>query len=52
MLALGLAATLSIHAGRVEASASYWRCGQDRVTVISNSSAARCENLLRATHRY
>ena len=52
LLALGLTATLSIHAGRVEAAASYWRCGQDRVTVISNSSAARCENLLRATLRY
>jgi hypothetical protein len=52
VLALGLAATLSMHAGRVEAAASYWRCGLDRVTVISNSSAARCETLLRATLRY
>jgi hypothetical protein len=52
LLALGLAATLSMHAGRVAAAASYWRCGLDRVTVISNSSAARCETLLRATLRY
>lgn len=52
LLALGLAATFSMHAGRAEAAASYWRCGQDRVTVISNSSAARCEYLLRATLRY
>jgi hypothetical protein len=52
LLALGLAATFSIHAGRAEAAASYWRCGLDRVTVVSNSSAARCEALLRATLRY
>lgn len=52
LLALGLTATFSMHAGRVEAAATYWRCGQDRVTVISNSSAVRCETLLRATLRY
>lgn len=52
LLALGLAVTFSICAGRAEAAASYWRCGLDRVTVISNSSAARCESLLRATLRY
>jgi hypothetical protein len=52
LLALGLAATLPIHASRAEAAAPYWRCQLDRVTVVSNSSAARCENLLRATVRY
>jgi hypothetical protein len=52
LLALGLAATFSIHADRAEAAAPYWRCEVDRVTVVSNSSAARCEALLRATLRY
>lgn len=52
LLALGLAATFALHAGRAEASAPYWRCSVDRVTVISNDSAARCEALLRATLRY
>jgi hypothetical protein len=52
LLALGLAATFSIQADRAEAAAPYWRCEQDRVTVVSNSSAARCESLLRATLRY
>jgi hypothetical protein len=52
LLALGLAATFSIHVDRAEAAAPYWRCEQDRVTVVSNSSAARCESLLRATLRY
>jgi hypothetical protein len=51
LLALGLATTFSMHAGRAEAAAPYWRCGQDRVTVISNSSAASCETLLPATLR-
>jgi hypothetical protein len=52
LLALGLAATFALHAGGAEAAASYWRCGAARVTVISNNSAARCEELLRATLRY
>jgi len=52
LLALALAVTFSIHAGRAEAGAPYWRCEVDRVTVVSNSSAARCESLLRATLRY
>jgi hypothetical protein len=47
-----MAATLSIHTGRAAAAAPYWRCEVDRVMVISNSSAARCESLLRATLRY
>lgn len=51
LLALALAAVLSIQAGRAEA-ATYWRCELDRVTVVSNSSAARCEYLLRAALRY
>lgn len=51
LLALGLAA-FSIRADRAEAAAPYWRCELDRVTVVSNSSAARCESLLRATLRY
>src|SRR4030095_7338886 len=52
VLALGLAAAFLIQAGRAEAAGSYWRCELDRVVVISNSSAARCEFLLRATVRY
>ena len=52
LLALGWAATFLIHASRAEAAAPYWRCELDRVTVISNSSATRCELLLRATLRY
>jgi hypothetical protein len=51
LLAWGLATLLS-HPGRAEAAGPYWRCERDRVTVISNSSAARCEFLLRATVRY
>jgi hypothetical protein len=42
----------SIQASRAEAAASYWQCALDRVTVISNSSATRCEILLRAALRY
>jgi len=52
LLALALAATVSIHADRAAAAAPYWRCEVERVTVVSNSSAARCESLLRATLRY
>jgi hypothetical protein len=52
LLGLGLAATFLIHAGRAEAAGSYWKCELDRVTVISNGSAERCELLLRATLRY
>lgn len=52
LLASGLAATLLIHAGRAEAAGSYWRCELDRVSVIANGSAARCELLLHATLRY
>jgi hypothetical protein len=52
LLASGLAATFLMHASRAEAAGSYWRCGLDRVTVISNSSATRCELLLQATLRY
>jgi hypothetical protein len=51
-LALVLAATFSMHTDRAEAAAPYWRCEVDRVTVVSNNSAARCESLLRATLRY
>jgi hypothetical protein len=35
-----------------EAATSYWRCSLDRLTVITNGSAARCERLLRTTARY
>jgi hypothetical protein len=52
LLALGLAATISMYASRAAAAPSYWRCELDRVVVMSNSSAARCETLLRATLRY
>ena len=52
LAALSLTVSGLIVAGRAEAAASYWRCGLDRVTVVSNGSAARCEILLRATIRY
>ncbi len=52
LLGLGLAATFLMHASHAEAAGSYWKCELHRVTVISNSSAARCELLLRATLRY
>ncbi|HEY7641122.1 MAG TPA: hypothetical protein VH814_15450 [Steroidobacteraceae bacterium] len=52
LLALGVAATLLINAGRAEAAGPYWRCEMDRVTVIANGSANRCGVLLRATVRY
>lgn len=52
LLALGLAATSLFATSRTEAAAQYWRCELDRISVISNSSATRCELLLRATLRY
>lgn len=51
LLGLGLSVLL-LHASSAAATGSYWQCEQDRVMVISNSSAARCELLLRATLRY
>jgi hypothetical protein len=51
-LALAVAAISLIATGRVEAAAQYWRCELGRVSVVSNSSATRCELLLRATLRY
>ncbi|HKE87354.1 MAG TPA: hypothetical protein VKB50_26540 [Vicinamibacterales bacterium] len=41
-----LAACLLLGA-QANAAAQYWRCGNGRVTVISNSSAERCERLAR-----
>ena len=52
LLALGLAVTPLIATTRAEAAAQYWRCDLGRVAVVSNSSATRCELLLRATLRY
>jgi hypothetical protein len=52
LLAWGFAVTTLIATTRAEAAAQYWRCELDRVAVISNSSATRCELLLRATLRY
>lgn len=52
LLASWLAATLLIHTGCAEAAGTYWRCELDRVTVIANGSAVRCELLLHATLRY
>jgi hypothetical protein len=39
-------------AGSAEAATPYWRCSLDRLTVITNGSAARCERLIRTTVRY
>ena len=39
-------------AGSVEAATPYWRSSHDRLTVITNGSAARCERLVRTTLRY
>jgi hypothetical protein len=52
LFALSLTISTLIIAGRAQAAAAYWRCGLDRVTVISNGSAVRCEILLRETIRY
>jgi hypothetical protein len=35
-----------------EAATPYWQCSLDRLTVITNGSAARCERLIRTTVRY
>jgi hypothetical protein len=35
-----------------EAASPYWKCSLDRLTVITNGSAARCERLIRTTARY
>ena len=39
-------------ASSAEAATAYWRCSLDRLTVITNGSAARCERLIRTTARY
>lgn len=39
-------------ANHVEAATPYWRCSLDRLTVITNGSAARCERLIHTTVRY
>jgi hypothetical protein len=52
LLAFALAVTSLIATGRAEAADQYWRCELGRVSVVSNSSATRCELLLRATLRY
>jgi hypothetical protein len=52
LLALGLAATSMLATTRAEAAEKYWRCELGRVAVVANSSATRCELLLRATLRY
>jgi len=51
-VAFGLTAISLMAAPRVDAAAQYWRCELGRVAVVSNSSATRCELLLRATVRY
>jgi hypothetical protein len=48
---LAIAACLITPRG-VVAATPYWRCSLDRLTVITNGSAARCERLLRTTLRY
>lgn len=35
-----------------QAATPYWKCSLDRLTVITNGSAARCERLIRTTARY
>lgn len=37
---------------QAEAATQYWKCNLDRLTVITNGSAARCERLIRTTARY
>lgn len=49
-LSLVLLGSLTGH--RVWAAPAYWRCGMDRIVVVTNSSAARCERLIRAVVRY
>ena len=48
---LSIAACLTTTRG-AEAATPYWRCSLDRLTVITNGSAARCERLIRTTVRY
>ena len=52
LLAFVLVVTSLIATSRAEAADRYWRCELGRVAVVSNSSATRCELLLRATLRY
>lgn len=52
LVAFGLVVTSLFATTRAEAAAQYWRCELGRVSVVSNSSATRCELLLRATLRY
>lgn len=46
-----IAASLAT-SNHAEAATAYWRCSLDRLTVITNGSAARCERLIRTTLRY
>jgi hypothetical protein len=48
---LAIAACLTTPGG-AQAATPYWRCSLDRLTVITNGSAARCERLIRTTVRY
>jgi hypothetical protein len=47
-----LMAACLMTASYAEAATPYWRCSLDRLTVITNGSAARCERLIRTTVRY
>jgi hypothetical protein len=49
---LALIATWLLTTSNAEAATAYWRCSLDRLTVITNGSAARCERLIRTTARY
>jgi hypothetical protein len=49
---LALIAAWLTAAATAEAATAYWRCSLDRLTVITNGSAARCERLIRTTARY
>lgn len=49
-LSLLVACVLTVNGA--EAATPYWRCTLDRLTVITNGSAARCERLIRTTIRY
>ncbi|HJY38057.1 MAG TPA: hypothetical protein VJ299_11345 [Steroidobacteraceae bacterium] len=49
---LALIAAWLMTPSSAEAATAYWRCSLDRLTVITNGSAARCERLIRTTARY
>jgi hypothetical protein len=51
-IGLSLLAAWLLTVSSADAATPYWKCSLDRLTVVTNGSAARCERLIRTTARY